>query len=348
MVRGFPAAGLLAAGLLLVAALGLSCPAAAQSVEIESGTDAAGSSQPELAWRNSVVSWGHHITKNSLDEGAQLSHNPTYVQSLTLAPRWYFSDEISLRLRQDFALELTQPDLQRDRALVLDTVLDGVYAGQLPGWGLDVSAGPRLTVPLSNTSRAAERVLGVGGRADLGRSFDGVLEGLTLGASGRAVHHLALSNVTASDDTVRCRLAESDGPSVSSLYCGGGAGSVEDDFSLTLQADLGLGAGLEVGLSFGWMWQLAAPVEQRAVIETLTGQEIVQAQGATRWRNSTLSALSLSYALVDWLQVSTSVSTATGQLNPDGTRRNPFWGPDTRLSLGVSLLPDKLVVSGRR
>ncbi|TNF29906.1 MAG: hypothetical protein EP329_14645 [Deltaproteobacteria bacterium] len=62
-------------------------------------------------FRGSAINYRNSATAISFDESAELTYNPTWAMSLSLAPRYYFSDMFYAMASIDFTRELTNDDM---------------------------------------------------------------------------------------------------------------------------------------------------------------------------------------------------------------------------------------------
>ncbi len=299
--------------------------------------------ETKLPWRGSYVAWSHAATKNSFDQSAELSYNPTYTQTLTIAPRWYLSDKFSLRARQDINLEVTEPDTYQQRITLTDTVLEGVYSTQL--WELDVAVGPRLKLPVSLSSQAQDRYLGAGARLNVGHTFEKVAHGLGFTVLARYNHNFAGSNVALTDDAQECQLANGES-STRSYGCLGGGTNTSDDFYSGLEVSIAPLKMMTITGSFGMTIEGARGLAPADVM-LLTGEKRFEDGSDTHFRHSTAADLSVAFQLTSWLELSAGASTGAPQKAADGTQRNPFWSYETELSAGLTVAVDELYLAAR-
>ena len=129
----------------------------------------------------------------------------------------------------------------------------------------------------------------------------------------------------------------------------GGATRVADRFDLTLDASIAVIEELSFGIGLGGLWQRAAGLADAQVDLDGDGTAdlVLEDDSDTHWRNLTNTYLYASYTPVAWLSADLTLYTITGQLDPDGSRRNPFFGPDTMLSLSFAVTIDRLYQSAR-
>ena len=307
-----------------------------------------------LVWRNSTFGFGQHVSKNTIFKEEQLSYNPVYIQTFSLAPRFYLSDTLSLRLRQDLAFEITEPDeygpyagySMREKLYLLNTLIDLMESRLAEYRGVLLAAGLRLNLPTAISSQARRRILGTGPMASLTKSFDKVLEGMVLRLSGRWIHHFHLSNVRAAEDDYPCLRASgaSSDASSSSAYCLGGTTNYNDEFLTSISVELTPVARLDLSASFALAWLRGAPLAG-ARIETLTGEVVIEDQSVTHWRYATGAALGVGYMFTDFFHLALSINSQTAQLNPDGSLRNPLINPDTLFSLDATFTLDQLYLA---
>lgn len=295
--------------------------------------------EEKLAWRGTSLAWDHTITKDTLDKGAELYYNPTYVQSLGVRLRWYFSDTLSLRLGQNMAVELTDSDSDTEKQQLLfdDTRLDLVESKLYEWQEIVLRVGGTLRLPLSLNSQAERRIVGIGPTVGLSRDFD-VLEGLNLDASGAYRHIFGLSNMPHVDRPYPCKTIEE---------CDQvpGLPNVRDSFLTGLDASLAFLEELSFGLGVAGAWSLADDLAPAPIV----GPDMSK----THWRNSFDFHAALSYGPWKWLGIDLGLATITShqRLFPaagaDG--RNPIWNPNTTLSLTFTLGIDELYLeaSGR-
>jgi hypothetical protein len=302
--------------------------------------------QGQRAWRNSTLSWDHTLNTTAFVKSSQLTYNPTYEMAFSLRPRWYLDDldeALSLRLRQDLAIELTDTDTRStNREPVLsDTFIDVVHAKLVELEGIALSGGGRLVLPISTVSRANSVVLGTGLLAGLSREFD-VLEGLTLGGDANWTHYFATSNVTSTESQHPCFVLDARAPQVCSQV--GGPSTVSDSVLAGLSASLSPLTGLTVDLSFSWWWRFGRDLAEAEVpVTTAPGGSVsIGDMSATHVRSLTWFMAGVGYDFTGWLNGALTYATLTEQLSPDGSRRNPFWNVDSAVSLTATLTLDQL------
>lgn len=303
------------------------------------------SSEEKVPWRNSIFSWGQSINTYAFDQSAGISYNPTYSWNFSFRPRWYFSDKLSLRLREDLDVELTDSDgdTYQRQAIFSDLSVDLGYAKIVDVAGFSLSGGGRISLPLSIASRANSVYLGAGVFANAAYDVD-VLEGLSLTGDFAYSHTFSGSNVTqTADENTICTLA-TDSPSVSRRGCIGGPSNIGDRVTLGIGASLSPVERLSVGVGFTWFFRRANSLGDAVVpVPSAPGGTITLEDGSnTHWRNLTDFAVTVGYDVLDGLNLELAFDTYTTQLNPNGTRRNPFYNADTVVSLTATATLDQL------
>ncbi len=303
----------------------------------------------QLPWRNSVFIFMQLLSANTLDKDAQLTYNPIYLHFFSLQPRWYLTDSLSLRLRQDFYVELTDPEVYTERTYFYDTRIEVVESELVEIAGFIFGGGGRLLLPLSIKSRAHGRIIGTAVIGTVTKSFDNVLSGLVLKLPAWYAHYFSASNLVEAEAEIGCTPAVSapEPASFASSDCLGGISNETDEFLAGLAAKLMLIPDLDVSGSLTWIWRRAAGL-QDAVVPTATGEVVVPDSSPTHWRNYTEAGLSLGYLFDEWLHMAFGLYASTSQLAPDGSRRNPFFNVDTHVMLTATVTLDQLYLAVAR
>ena len=145
-----------------------------------------------VPWSGSTLSVRNASTAISADPSADLTYNPYWELSLTLAPRWQFNDIFSISASQSFSRELTESDwTTREGEIVLSDFGLRFAASRyvtIPGVEIGVSSDVAFTFPASKISQARTLNMGVGPGLQLSRSFD-VLDGLNLSYGLRGTYY---------------------------------------------------------------------------------------------------------------------------------------------------------------
>lgn len=313
--------------------------------------------EEKLPWRNSTFTWDQQFYTYGFDQAAGKSYDPTYAWSFSLKPRWYLMDTLYVGLREDMDYELTDSDstTYNRQAIFSDLSASITKTKILEIAGYRLDAGARINIPISIASRANDVHLGTALFVNQSYDIDNVLAGLQFTFDGAYTHTWTGSNVTRLDsngrDGVDCTLASGDpnDQEHGRATCGGGPSNISDSISLTVGASLAPIDRLSVDASFNWRWRRARGLADAVVpVEGAPGGEVTLSDGSdTHWRNDTTFDVSVSYDVLDWLGLSLGFSTATSQLNPDGSSRNPFYNVDSAVYLTTAVTLDKLYTSVR-
>jgi hypothetical protein len=307
---------------------------------------------PKKIWRNSLFMFTPSMTVRSFNPGAQLSYDPTVSLNIRLMPRLYLTDKLFLRVRQDLNIELTDSnwDSRARQPLLADTVVDLIMPGAIAGGGFVLTGGLRVTLPTSIRSQYENLIMG-----------NGIIANASYQLPGQDVLHLTLlfdiiwqhfwhaTNVGTPFDSDRsayggsCVTGLPDGINATAATspCNGLLSSVRDSllFGPTLlwvPTDK-----LNISATYYWFprWGrgLAEPT-----IDTLTGGQARLEDSRTHLRAAQFFGVSVAYDVLTWMNLSLNYQTFTDQLNPNGTLRNPVWGPDTTVSLTAVITLDAL------
>ena len=145
-----------------------------------------------VPWAGSLLVVRNATTAISADPSADLTYNPYWEMSLTLAPRWQFNDIFSISASQSFSRELTNSDwtTKEGEIVVSDFGLRAAASRfyTIPAVEIGISTDLALTFPASKASRARTMVMAVGPGLTLSRSFD-VLDGLSLSYGFRGTYY---------------------------------------------------------------------------------------------------------------------------------------------------------------
>jgi hypothetical protein len=305
----------------------------------------------QLPWRGSIFIFEQDLSTATFDRSAGRTYNPYYSWVFTFMPRWYFTDEIYLRLRQDMDVELTDADdrTYQNELWFADTRFDLGHSKIAEFGGATLAGAARIRLPLSKTSQAYDRILGAGFGVALDRPIEDVLEGFNVGAALGYDHYFATSNVTTTDETFPCAPASAENIAsgrTASSGCSqtGGGGTVVDSLTFGITADVTLVENVTLAGSFTWWWTRAHGLADAVVpVATAPGGAITLEDGSeTHGRHTTWFTFEAGYAFSDWINAALGVSTLTSQLNPDGSRRNPFANLDSQLYLTANITLDKL------
>lgn len=140
-------------------------------------------------WRGSEIAYRNSVTAISADPSAELTYNPFWGMALELAPRFSFDEVWSLAATLEIQREITEADdtTLSDETLLgdLGLRLSAARFARVPLVGIDLSAGLGLTFPTSLASQGDTLMFAVAPSLRLSRTFEGVLDGLTLGYTAR-------------------------------------------------------------------------------------------------------------------------------------------------------------------
>jgi len=324
-------------------------------------TDTPADEEEKLPFRGSIFFWDQSYNLY----GATLPYaNPTYAWWFSFRPRWYFNDHDYVAGRFDLYYELTDSDsTTTNRELTLgDTILSYGHSALVEYEGAKLRVGASLTLPTSITSRANGLVVATGVSAGVSRDFEHVLEGLSLDAALGYGHSWNSRNTLSRDTDAAspagiaggapeerlCNIAQVAGQGANAQTiegdCAGGSSNVEHSITFGLTATLTPIKRMSVELGYTWWWRRARGLADATVpVTTATGPVATLADASeTHWRNLQVFSVSVGYDVQDWLNLSLSWGTLTTQLSPNGTFRNPLWGPDSAIDLNATLALDEL------
>ena len=317
---------------LLVAAV--SVPAFAQdtdtaeaSATVSESVDTADEANEPVPWTGSTISLRTATSAISTSEAAELSFNPYTEMSLTLAPRWRFTDIWSASAQMSFSRELTNSDwtTRQNETLVGDLSLRGAASNfvTIPGAEIGVSADLALQLPTSKVSRARTLVMGIGPGISLSRSVD-VLAGMRFGYSIRGTYFWHRYT------TGEYRRPYIDGCTVDcDAYLSTGVRNPVWRLSNAFSFGLAFIDELSMGLSYAI---ITDPLHDAVTTEfvTLTPQTPTD----TRFTNS--FDVNVSYAPIDLMSFTLGANTTNAQLAVDGERRTPLFNRYTILYFDVA------------
>ncbi|MFT3925074.1 MAG: hypothetical protein QM778_21240 [Myxococcales bacterium] len=294
-------------------------------------------------------------------------HNGYYALSLYLGPRLSINERWAINADVTLAYEVTPPDdaSQRHKLWSSDTRLTAIgNLGSLGGFTF--TGGPRLVVPTSEMSWAADVIAGTGATLSVVRSFD-VLAGLALSLGGSYVHTWSqnLTREIREGDPTRCAGLPRD----SVVDCTAGQYRVvQDAFRVISGFSLNMTTTLNLQLNYIYGWNLVKAFhDETPTIDITSGPTTVDEAGAlpdNRIRRRGDFLLALSYQPATWLiatlQGTTSVcydqayggqsalgGCAGGLATSDFWLRNPLVNKFSTLALQLTVPVDALVRSVR-
>ncbi len=306
----------------------------------------------ELPWRNTYFSWTHQVTFNSFIRDSQLTYDPLYVQSFAISPRWYVGPQSFFLVNQSLQIELTDSDgdaLNRDPQ-VGDTLID--FRQIIPWEGFVFQLQPRVILPLSKASLAAQRYFSLG----LGLQVIRVIPEINLTLAGlvRYGYWFAGSNVVQIGEPQPDRCSPpptsptgdlSSPPELGSVMCDqvGGASALQHSILSGMSATLTFGD-VSISTSFffwnGYGYELAPAYVQ---VDTREEPLMIADGSRSHWRNGTYFSLAVSHQTTSWLNLSLGIQNhhvLASAWNPDGSVRNPIFTPDTQVFLSATVQLD--------
>jgi hypothetical protein len=307
-----------------------------------------GAEVKKVPWRNSTITYENVVSALSFDQGAELTYNPYYAQSLSFRPRYYLRDDLSFRARFDLEIELTTSD-DTDHArewIVSDLMLDAVYS---PSWmtipKVDVAVSPslRLGFPTSIASRGRSLMMTLSPGVAFRRSFK-LLKGRSLQSVGltyafRAYKYFHEYTTAQIDTNAICSLTNPDNPGC--LHSGTRNRSWR--FGNTFEVRLQLLEKLSLTMDVMLFNDLLYGMGDRDVVLDDSGAEIELSSSDVNHRAAVWALIDVSYDLLDWLWLSAGVSTYHPQLAPDSSIRAPILNRYTAFYLDVTVPIDRFV-----
>ncbi len=284
-------------------------------------------------WRGSTIAYRNAVTAITIDRSAELTYNPFWGMALELAPRYAFDDVWSLAASLEIAREITEADdtTFADETLLgdLGLRLSAARFATIPGAKIDISAGLGLGLPTSKASQGDTLMFSLSPSLRLSRSFEDVLEGLSLGYTlgFTKLFHRYTTGELASPAIAGCTSFD--------------LGSCDRFLNTGYRnASFRLSNGFDVGLDMtSWLSASAS----FAIIVSWLHDDVED----ERVSNVTLEPTDERYALAadlgvsaTWwkpLEVRLGASTINPQLRPDGGRYAPFFNRFTTLYLDLRL-----------
>lgn len=320
-----------------------------------------------LPWRGTLVSWDQTATAQTVGIGKNYqSANPTYDWTFSFEPSLYVYDDDVNRVRVGGSVgvyhEFTNSDATTKQGETSfsggvtggsDAMVFSQYSRTLYeqdrvktalGWYV-----PMVTFPTSKASADAGVILGLGTELKLRQAFPllpgggGFLESGSVDLLGGYTHRFTRATVSVNPDLQRVRL-DTNGLSVPGDQLDG-TPFAEHQVLLGVLPKFALTDRLTLSTGFlwllAWKYPLATPVEICGVTATgcTPAQEPTDPQ---RFAVTTEFTTELDVSLFDELDLRASYDNTSLQIGPDGTRRNMFYSPDSRVALGVVVNLDAL------
>lgn len=333
------------------------------------GPGAGPDSKPKpLVWRGTSLGWDNSATTHTVGLQEQQSRNPTYEMSFAFQPRYYLweteeaNQSISLRARIDLVREFTNSDTttREGEWTLTDLSLFPQYGRNLYNDGLvSTDLGirlPTLAFPTSKVSANNGRIFAAGAQVFVAQGFP--LAGEDSSAFKRAGvtarvgynHWFTEATQPTSSDLQRVRMGP-DGRSLPGDQLGGAA-FANHQANFDLLADLSIIDRVSFGMTFSWRPSWKYTFENREVCNNVvTGCVTPQTvDSPNNFSVITLFGSEVSVDVLDELSVAAGYANLTLQVGPDGTRRNIFGSPDSRVYLTVTAKLDEIytTASGNR
>jgi hypothetical protein len=306
-----------------------------------------------LPFRSSVLIYENIFSAYQMNRGSELTYNPYYAMSLSLRPRWYFTDALSARLRFDVETELTNSDetTQYHETRLSDLLFDLVYDPivEIPVVNLNVGAGLRLQLPTSPQAQAETMYVGLGPQVRLSRVFD-VLDGLLIYYSFRYMKYLN-RYTTLQRQTNPYSCVRGDPACQAHNQLGDPARSHGFFNQIMLQLDflerLFRPMHFAVMVLFYNYLTYGAP---DATVPIMGGAEaeVEHIENPVNHTASIWYVIELGIDITDYLGIGVGVSTFSPQLRPDSTYRQPFFNRYSNLYVDLTLDVERLVAAFRR
>lgn len=287
------------------------------------------------AWQGSIVTYRNAVTTLTLDPGAELTYDPTYVMSVGVRPRWWFTGELFAQLEIEFARELTEAN---DTTYAGETLVGDLRArfgasrfATIPGVGIDLSADIELLAPTSKVAQAASIYLGLSPGVSLSRTFD-LLEGLNLSYGFRFTKFFNRYTTTQREASLIDHMGACTG---SSGGCGAywNLGQRNVSWRLTNAFDLGfdplrwLGARATFAVLTDFLYEA-----------TETREDVsYEPQRSTDNRHALFYELEIYATPIPALEIGIGLSTLNPQLAPDSKHYAPFFNRYSVLYLDIRL-----------
>ena len=311
------------------------------------------------SWAGTIVSFAQ--TTAPLWRTLPNDRNGLYALSLYLGPRLSINERWAVNADVTLAYEATPPDdaSQRHKLWSTDTRITALgNLGRLGGFTF--TGGPRLVVPTSEPSWAANVYAGTGAVLSIVHSFD-VLAGLALSVGGSYTHTWSgnLTREIRDGKPPTCFSRDSLVDCAASQYR-----VVQDAFRATSAFSLNITPQINLQLNYIYGWNLVKPFSaDSSVISIASGPVTIDDEGAlpdNRIRRRGDFLLALSYQPATWmiatLQGATSVcydqayggqsalgGCAGGLKTSDFWLRNPLVNKFSTLALQLTVPLDALV-----
>ncbi len=311
-------------------------------------------------FRNSRVVYENSLSPLRLAPGSELTFNPYYAMSLSLRPRWYFTDQFSVRARMDIEHELTESDVttQSHETRISDVFLDLVYTSifTVPQLDIQLDAGLRIQIPTSLLSQAETQYLAAGPDLRLTRSFD-VLDGLVLSYQFRYLKYVNRFSTVQREvcpygqPASAGELAESGALAVSSHCQLGQAARSHGFFNLAMvRLDFLRGTSLPMNLMIAaqFMNFLTYGLPEAGVDVAGRERPVTPLHDAQNHQAAIWYVVALGMELTPWMSATLGASSISPQLRPDSTYTAPFFNRYTNIYMNLTFDIERFVVALRQ
>ena len=306
-----------------------------------------------VAFHGSYILFDQSVTTQTIGLGSDYqSADPVYEWWVRFAPRYYLhetkDDDLSVNAWFNLYHEFTNSDetTQKNETVIGATSLWLQYARKIHRDGeyvTAISVAPlRLMLPTDKASRASGMLFGAGASVGISQTIPiqgksaPALESARLGVSLIYNHPFTRATTAVNEDLDRTRQDAAGRTFLSDQLRGG----TMPNHSLNVAATAGLQITPKLSFSTSYIllnsWSYR-PTDASCAVQTLTGCVAVgENPDAPNFRVNTWLLTSLDYDLVNELSLGLGYYNFTGQLGPDGQRRNPLWSPDARVFFTVT------------
>jgi hypothetical protein len=292
----------------------------------------------KVPYRGTSIVFQNMVSAFTFSKSADLTYNPYYAMSLSFLPRWYFTDNLSMRLSISVSKELTNADdttLYRETVLS-DTSLSLVNTKIYEEKFTKIRFGARFdfTLPTSKVSQARSLILGLTPGLIISRHFK-LLKGLDF------IYQFRYTKYLNRYTTMR---REGVFPSGDNNI---GVRNPSHQFFNLFGVTQYFIKDLYLSVTFGVLNYFVYPgsavtAGDLGIYGAEEDEEILPPPRHGR-RDLFVSSIEIGYSLLSYLTLSLNISTQGSQLAPDSTIRQPFANRYTTLILGASLGIDPLV-----
>ena len=319
--------------------------------EIETGlAEATVKKGKKVPYRGSSFTWGHSISALTLDKSAESTYNPYYAQAFDFKPRWYLRDDLSLRARFVFEVEMTDSD-SLDSAHGIYTTDLSLEANYAPKWMkipfLDISVNPslRIYLPTGTFSKRKSLLMTIAPGVALRRSFT-LLKGKFLKEIGlvygfRFSKYLNGYETASLDSTGICGGSNID-PSQPSCVTSG-ARNVSYRIVNTFGFNLKVMEKLTVGATLMVINDMLYDIEAGTYEVGNNNPSVALGASEINHKGSLWGVFSIDYDVLPWMSLSLGTSTFYNQLANDSSYRGFFFNRYTNFTFDVTIPIDKFV-----